>query len=307
MSNSDKPYGSGIFGKWFTDEFGLAAYNYSLDQTDIDPGIEYLTKKEKKDRTKIKVSKTLQKRRNIHLIGNDNAIGLAVNNNSVQVFSGERGAKYLNRFAPELKAYSGGFGFIKDGTDQWSMLYSPKTGVNYKERIFGMGYFKKSAEKNDLEVTETVFTPFGKEATYLIEVRLKNKSKNKKKVSYYHYWDILFNALGLGGNVHGNKGHWSGFHLNIKPFSDGKGLYAEHTYKRWWHPRPPREKESPVDFYPPIVYLKLMNEGRIFDSCETKKSRFFKGKSNIAEGLGLNWNDELSSLPLRHSRGGEQA
>ncbi|MHA1436947.1 MAG: GH36-type glycosyl hydrolase domain-containing protein [Promethearchaeota archaeon] len=306
MSKDSKPYGSGIFGTWIVDDFDLPAYNYMLDQTEPNPGIAYLTKKDIKNKNKISISKTYLRRRNVHLIGNDNTIGLAVNNNTVQVFSGERGAKYLNKYAPKLKGYSGGFGFVKDGNNKWAMIYSPKTGVKYKDRIFGMGYFKKSAEKNDLEIIETIFTPFGSDSVFLIEVKLKNKSNLEKSISYFHYWDILFNSLGQGGNIYGNKGRWSGFFLNIKPFSDDKGLYAEHVYKRWWHSRPTRDKPSPVDFYPPIVFLKFIDNNKM-DSFETRKRKFFRGKSNVDEGVGLNWNEQLSSQPLLKSRGGKQS
>ncbi len=305
MSLKNKPYGSGIFGSWIKDDFELPAYQYTLDQTVPDPGIAYLTSKEVKDKSTIKVAKTLIRRRNWHLVGNDNVIGLAVNNNTFQVFSGERGAKYLNEYAPKFKAYSGGFGFVKDGEKKWSMIYSPKTGVNYKERTFGIGYFKKQAEKDQLEVEELVYSPFGKDTVVIIEVTLKNNSTSKKNVSYYHYWDVFFTSLSMGGNLYSNKGRFSGFFVNVNPFSDNKGLYAEHAYKRWWHPRPPKEEPSPVDFYPPIVFLKLIGNDSV-DSFETKKSRFFQKKSNVDEGFGLEWCETLTSLPLKKSRGAEQ-
>ncbi|MCP4762391.1 MAG: hypothetical protein GY870_11470 [archaeon] len=295
MTEINSQKGNGIFGKWISDEFGLPAYNYTLNQTLEDPGIAYLEKKKQ------------HRRRNWHLIGNDNTIALAVNNNSIQVFAGERGAKYLNEFNPSSKGYTGGFGFIKDGNSKWSMFYAPKDGVNYTERIFGMGYFKKTAEYNNLKVTENVFTPFGSDPLFYIRVTIKNESEVEKNISYYHYWDVLYTNIVLGGNIINNMGKMSGFHLNICPIKEenGKtsGLYTEPRYKRWYRKRPAREEASPEDFYPPVVFLKCL-DGEI-DAFETKKSNFFISKK-IELGESPEWGDILSSESLLKSRGGEQ-
>ncbi len=77
--------GSGDFGRWQLDAFGLPAYRYEMDQY-ADP------------RARFPNSQALDRRDHWYAIGNDRVIGLASNDGTVQFYLGDRGGTLLNRF-----------------------------------------------------------------------------------------------------------------------------------------------------------------------------------------------------------------
>ncbi len=77
--------GSGLFGKWILDEEGLPAYEYSFDQY-------------KDARAWYPNSENLDRRDHWHQIGNQRITALASNDGTVQVYIGDRGGTFLNRF-----------------------------------------------------------------------------------------------------------------------------------------------------------------------------------------------------------------
>jgi hypothetical protein len=77
--------GSGIFGRWILDEAGLPAYRYDLDQY-------------KDTRARYPNTDHLDRRDHWHQIGNDRVTALASNDGTVQVYLGDRGGVFLNRF-----------------------------------------------------------------------------------------------------------------------------------------------------------------------------------------------------------------
>ncbi len=77
--------GSGIFGRWTLDAHGLPAYEYTLDQW-------------RDDRARYPNSEHLNRRDHWHQIGNDRITALVSNDGTVQVYLGDRGGVWLNRF-----------------------------------------------------------------------------------------------------------------------------------------------------------------------------------------------------------------
>ena len=77
--------GSGNLGRWFIDEHGLPAYEYELDQYN-DPRAAYPT------------SEGYDRRDHWHQIGNKRVTATASNDGTVQVYLGDRGGVFLNRF-----------------------------------------------------------------------------------------------------------------------------------------------------------------------------------------------------------------
>lgn len=77
--------GSGIFGRWINDEAGLPAYQYELDQYSDERARYYNTE-------------NLNRRDHWHQVGNFRVTGLASNDGTVQVYMGDRGGVFLNRF-----------------------------------------------------------------------------------------------------------------------------------------------------------------------------------------------------------------
>ena len=77
--------GSGIFGEWTLDDAGLPAYRYDLDQY-ADPRAAYPN------------TENLDRRDHWHQVGNQRITALASNDGTVQVYMGDRGGVFLNRF-----------------------------------------------------------------------------------------------------------------------------------------------------------------------------------------------------------------
>jgi Glycosyl hydrolase 36 superfamily, catalytic domain/Glycosyltransferase family 36 len=77
--------GSGNFGRWILDENGLPAYQYEIDQH-ANPIAAYSN------------SEKLDRRDHWHQIGNHRITGLASNDGTIQVYQGDRGGIFLNRF-----------------------------------------------------------------------------------------------------------------------------------------------------------------------------------------------------------------
>src|SRR5437868_7783703 len=128
-SNAKKPYGSGYFGEWIEDEFGLPAFHYTCDQahdpkavTEVNPGM-------------------LSPTEHIHQVGNDRIIAIASNYGHVRVRQDEGAPKFLNDYAPERGQFAGGFGYLTDGKSLCSTLY--QGNATSFDRTFGIGYFRK--------------------------------------------------------------------------------------------------------------------------------------------------------------------
>src|SRR6266516_4553965 len=128
-SSAKKVYGSGYFGEWIEDEFGLPAFRYSCDQindpkakTEVNPGI-------------------LSSTEHIHQVGNDRIVAIASNYGHVRVRQDEGAPKFLNNFDPDCGQYAGGFGYLADGKSVFSTLYTGNAKTF--DRIFGIGYFRK--------------------------------------------------------------------------------------------------------------------------------------------------------------------
>src|SRR5438270_8367142 len=146
-SNPQKPYGSGYFGEWINDEFGLPAFHYTCDQahdpkavTEVNPGI-------------------LSPTEHIHQVGNDRLIAIASNYGHVRVRQDEGAPKFLNDYAPDRGAFAGGFGYLMDGKSTLSTFY-PGGGRSF-DRIFGIGYFRQKVATQNYGVAHVIFAPSG--------------------------------------------------------------------------------------------------------------------------------------------------
>src|SRR5947208_11266405 len=141
-----KTYGSGYFGHWIEDEFGLPAFAYTCDQikdpkavTQVNPGI-------------------LSSTEHIHQVGNDRIIAIASNYGHVRVRQDEGAPKFLNDHVPERGIYAGGVGYLTDGKEVTSTSYS---GDSNLERVFGVGYFRKRISSTRYKLDQVIFAPFG--------------------------------------------------------------------------------------------------------------------------------------------------
>jgi hypothetical protein len=169
-----KPYGSGYFGEWMEDEFGLPAFRYTCDQmhdpkavTSVGPGI-------------------LSNTDHIHQVGNDRLIAIVSNYGHVRVRQDEGAPKFLNDYSPERGQYGGGIGYLTDGKEMLSTFY-PGGGRGF-ERIFGAGYFRKQVAGVSYSIDQAIVAPFGDDPVLISQVTIGNHGPSRAALRWIEYW-----------------------------------------------------------------------------------------------------------------------
>ena len=193
-SPSRKPYGSGYFGEWIEDEFGLPAYHYTCDQVSDPKAISPVNKawRSPTDHT--------------HQVGNDRLVAAVSNYGYVQVRQDEGSPKFLNDYAPERGQYGGGIGYLSDGKTELNTFY-PGNAATF-DRVFGAGYFRKKVANADYAVDQVIFAPFGDDPLLISQVTITNQSKSIAHLSWVEYWgcqvyQFSFRSF-MQGSIQGN-------------------------------------------------------------------------------------------------------
>jgi len=169
-----KPYGSGSFGEWIEDDFGLPAFHYTCDQvhdpkavTAVKPGI-------------------LSPTDHIHQVGNDRLVAVVSNYGIVQVRQDEGAPKFLNDYAPERGQYGGGIGYLTDGHETLSTYYSGD--AKSFDRVFGAGYFRKRVAGARYGLDQVILAPFGDDPVLLSQVTVSNHGDSAAQLRWVEYW-----------------------------------------------------------------------------------------------------------------------
>lgn len=170
----DKAYGSGYFGEWIKDEFGLSAYRYTCDQIH-DP--KAITPVNEVWRSKTDHS---------HQVGNDRITAVASNYGYIQVRQDEGSPKFLNDYDPERNQFAGGFGYLTDGKNFLSTYY-PGNAESF-DRTFGMGYFRKIVKGNGYGVDQVVFAPHGDDPILISRITITNSRKESVNLRWIEHW-----------------------------------------------------------------------------------------------------------------------
>ena len=171
---SSPSFGSGHFGTWFEDEFGLPAYRYTCDQT-TDP----------KARTAVRPG-LLAPTEHIHQVGNDRIVALASNDGYVRVRQDEGAPKFLNDYDPSTHQFAGGLGWLSDGSETLTTYY--RGGQPGLERIFGIGYFRKRVVGRAWSVDQVISAPFGDDPVLLSQVTIANRGSQPASARWVEYW-----------------------------------------------------------------------------------------------------------------------
>lgn len=169
-----KAFGSGHFGHWIQDEFGLPAYRYTCDQ-DNDP----------KARSPVELefrSPTDQ----THQVGNDRIVAAVSNYGYVQVRQDEGAPKFLNDLYPAENRFGAGIGYLTDGKSTLSTYYQG-AGTDF-ERVFGMGYLRKKVSSGSYSADQVIFAPFGDDPVLLSQVKIANHGSEPADLSWTEYW-----------------------------------------------------------------------------------------------------------------------
>ena len=232
-SNPQKPYGSGYFGAWIEDEFGLPAFHYTCDQardpkavTEVNSGI-------------------LSPTEHIHQVGNDRIIAIASNYGQVRVRQDEGAPKFLNDYAPDRSAFAGGFGYLTDGKSALSTFYPG--GARTFDRIFGIGYFRKKLASDDYSVDQVIFAPFGDDPVLISQVKIFNGGAAEAQLRWIEYWGCQLYQFSFRSFMESAKDmhelrrkFGARFEHSFRKSSDGSGL----TERKQFTGRDPAEERQ---------------------------------------------------------------
>ena len=173
--NVGSTYGSGSFGSWQVDNFGLPSYRYDIDEA-RDP--------------KAKQPELAGGTQAQHQVGNDHLMADAFNDGYVQLWSQDRLSQWANLWQPQNQHFSGGYGYLNVDGKVASTLYLDRPQGAPFERDFGVGYYRKQRTAEGVDVNQTVYSPFGDDPVALDDVTLTNATGAAKKVSWFEYWDV---------------------------------------------------------------------------------------------------------------------
>ncbi|HUK48139.1 MAG TPA: hypothetical protein VLW06_11130, partial [Terriglobales bacterium] len=302
--SGEKPYGSGYFGSWIEDEFGLPTFHYTCDQvhdpkakTEVNPGI-------------------LAPTEHIHQVGNDRIVAIASNYGHVRVRQDEGAPKFLNDHAPERGTYAGGFGYLTDGKSVLSTYNLGNTKIENFDRIFGVGYFRKKASKENYAVDQVIFAPFGDDPVLISQITITNHGNAEAQLRWIEYWGCQqyqfsfrsFMESFAGKSMHELRRQFATrFEHSFRKTSDGSGLIEskqftgrdpaeENTFARLTasleqNPNPfltPPDKNAPRlasfdDLNPPRTFLVSLDGPA--DGMTTNRKAFF-GEAVLNLGPG---------------------
>lgn len=168
-------YGSGSFGRWEVDEFGLPAYLYTANEQ-RDPHARQV---ELGGATRAQ-----------HQVGNDHIKGMAYNDGYTQFWSQDRLAQWANRYQPQSRHYGGGYGYLNVAGRTISTLYLDRPAGALTEREFGVGYYHRVLRTDRLSIVENVYAPFGNDPLLLHDVTITNLGSGTRPMTWYEYWDV---------------------------------------------------------------------------------------------------------------------
>jgi hypothetical protein len=168
-------YGSGSFGTWGADSFGLPDYDYTLDEETAPQAAQ----------------PELDGNRDAwHQVGNDRVVADAFNHGYVQLWSQDRMYQWMNFYDASADHFAGGYGYVNLGGHVYSTLYPDRAPGEQTTRTFGTGYAQTVASVPGLTVTARVYAPFGNDPILLHDVTLTNDSSSTETPTWFEYWDV---------------------------------------------------------------------------------------------------------------------
>jgi hypothetical protein len=174
-TNVASTYGSGAFGRWFSDRFRLPAYRYEVNE-DTAP---FAQQPELNGSTAA-----------WHQVGNDHIVANAYNHGYVQLWSQDRRYQWANQFQPDRNHFAGGYGYLNVGGHVVSTLHSDLPAGASQQREFGVGYARRLTRAQGVSADEHVYAPFGDDPVLLHDVTITNASTVPKNVSWFEFWDV---------------------------------------------------------------------------------------------------------------------
>src|SRR5271169_326678 len=307
-------YGSGHFGAWITDQFGLPAYRYTCNQI-ADPKAVSPVHTQWRSSTD-----------HTHQVGNDRLVAAVSNYGYVQVRQDEGSPKFLNDYSPELGLYGAGIGFL---TDEKAILstYYPGNGESF-DRILGEGYFRKTVNGAGLGIDQLIFAPFGDDPVLISQVSITNRRSNAAQLRWIEYWGCQNYEFSYRSWMQASPGSVKAANLRrefaerfahqFRVTADARGLIESQTFlgrspedEKAWQEVQASLKKNPTGFLggpvpdlasgtamedlnPPSTFLVSL-DGPI-DGFATNAAKFFgNGGIEHPSGLAAKLNNDLGS------------
>jgi hypothetical protein len=173
-------YGSGDFGNWSADEFGLPRYTVG---------------------TRAALGKISKANGGfLHQFGNDRMILVAMTDGSVAMRQDEGGAKFLNSRDEQHGQKGGAVGILSEGSQVLLHTLDNGTG-NDVEMQLGSGYFRRRLDSAAarLSMEHTVIAPHGDHSFAVIAVNITNESPRARSLKYVETWSRLMRELHTPG------------------------------------------------------------------------------------------------------------
>lgn len=124
----DSSYGSGNFGNWRVDEFGLPFFRYTIDEA-TDP--------------RARLPELAGATQAQHQVGNDHIKGMAYNDGFTQFWSQDRIPQWANLYQAASNHYAGGYGYLDVDGKVLSTSYLDRPKGSSETRDFGVGYARR--------------------------------------------------------------------------------------------------------------------------------------------------------------------
>lgn len=168
-------HGSGDFGRWETDPFGLPSYHYTVDEL-TDP---------------IARQPELAGSTNAWTqLGNGHIVADAFNHGYVQLWSQDRRYEWTNLYNAAAQHFAGGYGYLRVDGRVISTLYDDRLAGAHAVRDFGVGYFHTAMTASGLSVSQYVYPPFAGDPLLLHDVTIHNDTGRRQRVTWFEYWDV---------------------------------------------------------------------------------------------------------------------
>lgn len=314
-NNVSTAYGSGHFGQWIRDQFGLPAYQYTCNQISDPKAVSPVdsTWRGPTDHT--------------HQIGNGRLVAAVSNYGYVQVRQDEGSPKFLNDYFPQQDRYGAGLGFLADDNAVLTTYYSG-TADSF-ERIFGMGYARKLVKRHPYEIDQVIFAPFGDDPVLISQVTITNRSERSSRTRWVEYWGChnyqfsyrsLMEAALLGDATDTAKVRRNlsaRFNHQFTAIKKNKGVLEAQSFQERtreeeesWQKVQAALKANPNGFYggpvpplapgtsmddlhPPSTFLVSLDAPA--DGFATNATDFFKGGVDRPDGMRTHLNNDLSA------------
>jgi len=261
--------GSGSFGRWATDGFGLPAYDYTMNQLE-------------NGRAAYKDTEGNERRDHLAAFGNGRVNAFLSNDGFVEITEQDRGISYVAKVDTARRAYGGGFSYVDDGGATWSTAYALRPRAAKTTRRFGASYVETSTAYRGIRVAHRTYAPHGDTLAVIDEVTVENQGPDARDLRHYEYWDVARRPIEIDWTV---SGRLPGFAQRARERRDGRnGLFTERVslergvlgLRRTHAPGgapPPREAPSSTDHYPVDPYVAVLT-GEISD-VYTEDAAFF--------------------------------